>query len=84
LLPIIRSAAPRSRASAAALSAPKKPTQVGTPFSSAIRATLAAGSTPRAGIPRATKYWSRYPSLEAISTTREDGPSAKRAEIIST
>ena len=37
---------------------PKNLTRVGTPFSAAT-ATLAAGSTPRTGMPFCTKYWSR-------------------------
>jgi hypothetical protein len=48
-----------SPAIAVAVSVPKNATRVGIPRSIAVAATFAAGSTPSAGIPRSTKYWSR-------------------------
>ena len=39
------------------------------PLARAASATFADASMPRTGIPCLAKYWSRYPSLLAISTT---------------
>jgi hypothetical protein len=58
LLPRSRSAR-RCAASFVATGTPKNSTSVGTPFSTATSATLAAGSMPRTDTPRATKYCSR-------------------------
>jgi len=46
-------------ARSSAVSRPKKRTSVGIPAASAAAATLAAGSTPSTGTPRATKWRSR-------------------------
>ncbi len=51
LLPTIRSAPTPSETSCLASRTPKKSTRVGMPFSTAARATLAAGSMPSTGTP---------------------------------
>ena len=69
LLPITRSARSPPSTSFAARPAPKNSTSVSMPRSSATVATFAAGSMPSTGMSRSTKYWRRYPSFEASSTT---------------
>jgi len=59
LFAAIRSARRPAAASSDASRVSKKSTSVSTPRARAASATFAAGSIPSAGIPRATKCWSR-------------------------
>jgi hypothetical protein len=82
LFAISRSAGCTPHSSVAA-SRPKNLTSVGMPRSRAAAATFAAGSIPRTGIPRAAKYWRRWPSLLATSTTRDAALRPNRAIAVS-
>ena len=62
--------------------APKNSAHVGTPLSSAMAATLAAGSTPMTRQPASTKLLSRCPSLLANSTTKLPEDKAKSVKCL--